>query len=259
MLTCCWPLGDDAAWPPASSTGAGRCGGATRPQVNVLLVGWTCPEAGERALGRVDAVLAGVHWHGSAFIPVRWRLPAPERVHLNPARRAGTSPGVPWSRPPEPPGQPDARAHRQSRRGPASPGTSCRERLVGGGGGPGPDAPQGEPAPTTVIGTARTARTAVLHAHTAGRAIPAIVRTACPEGEHAERTARQPGALTPTRTHQPAQTGARRAPPFSRRTSTVLTANKYRSHDKQVPFSRAISTVLANREGWVSVGGPPRG
>ena len=171
-----------------------------------------CFCVGERALGWVNAVLAGVYLGGSASMSVRWRLPAPGRVHLNPARRAGTSPGVPWSRPPEPPGQLDVRAHRQGRRGPASPGTSCRERLVGGGGGPGPDAPQGEPAPTTVIGT---------------------VRTACPEGEHAERTAQQPGAPTPTRTHQPAQTGARRAPPFSRRTSTVLASNKYRSREKR--------------------------
>ena len=33
--------------------------------------------------------------------------------------------------------------------------------------------------------------------------------------------------------------------PFSRRISTVLTRNKYRSHEQQVPFSRQTSTVLA--------------
>ena len=32
--------------------------------------------------------------------------------------------------------------------------------------------------------------------------------------------------------------------PFSRRISTVLTRNKYRSHEQQVPFSRGTSTVL---------------
>ena len=67
---------------------------------------------------------------------------------------------------------------------------------------------------------------------------------------HADNTPRRrahredhpaPGAPTPTRTHQPAQTGPLQAPP-------VLTSNKYRSHDEQVPFSRRISTVLANRK-----------
>ena len=48
------------------------------------------------------------------------------------------------------------------------------------------------------------------------------------------------------------------APPFSRRTSTVLTTNKYRSRDEQVPFSRAISTVLAEREGRAGWPGSPR-
>ena len=43
-----------------------------------------------------------------------------------------------------------------------------------------------------------------------------------------------------------------------RATSTVLTGNKYRSHDEQVPFSRAISTVLA-KEGGDGRGGGRRG
>ena len=40
-----------------------------------------------------------------------------------------------------------------------------------------------------------------------------------------------------------------------RATSTVLTGNKYRSHDEQVPFSRAISTVLAKEGGGGREGG----
>ena len=88
MLTCCWPLGDDAAWQAACVVDGG------------WPLWWGHTPSGERALGRVDAVLAGVHWHGSAFIPVRWRLPAPERVHLHSVRRTGTPPGLPWGRPP---------------------------------------------------------------------------------------------------------------------------------------------------------------
>ena len=48
---------------------------------------------------------------------------------------------------------------------------------------------------------------------------------------------------------------AARAPPFSRRISTVLASNKYRSHDEQVPFSRRISTVLTEGAGpWTPLG-----
>ena len=68
-------------------------------------------------------------------------------------------------------------------------------------------------------------------------AVFGIVRTAHP-GTSTPRDHPAPGTPAPTRTHQPAQAGPLRAPP-------VLTNNKYRSHDEQVPFSRAISTVLA--------------
>ena len=75
----------------------------------------------------------------------------------------------------------------------------------------------------------------------------------------ASRT-RRVGALTGSRPHPGEEwTLARTAPPSRSRTWTqhqpasrtapVLTANKYRSHEQQVPFSRRISTVLAVR-GW---------
>ena len=103
-------------------------------------------------------------------MPVRWRLPAPERVHLNPARRAGT----------------------------------LAEQA-------GPDASRDDPAPTTA--TARTAR---------------------PEDEHTKKTTRHPAhPPRPAPTNQPRQDHDEHHP---------------RSHDKQVPFSRRISTVLASNK-----------
>ena len=39
------------------------------------------------------------------------------------------------------------------------------------------------------------------------------------------------------------------SPPHPTRTTNTTPTNKYRSHDKQVPFSRAISTVLAKKGG----------
>ena len=42
------------------------------------------------------------------------------------------------------------------------------------------------------------------------------------------------------------RTWAQRRP--ASRTTPVLTANKYRSHEQQVPFSRPISTVLAKNK-----------
>ena len=78
-------MGPGAADPPPSGSAAGGAG-----------LRWGRAPSGERALGRVNAVLASVHLDGSASIHVRRRLPAPERVHLNPARRTGTPPGLPW-------------------------------------------------------------------------------------------------------------------------------------------------------------------
>ena len=72
--------------------------------------------------------------------------------------------------------------------------------------------------------------------------------------------ARRVGALTSSRPHPGEDRTLTRTAPPSRtrtwaqrrpasRTAPVLTANKYRSHEQQVPFSRRISTVLAVR-GW---------
>ena len=60
-----------------------------------------------------------------------------------------------------------------------------------------------------------------------------------------------PGTRRPRSHRQPRQqprpTDTPSTPP--QQISTVLTSNKYRSRDEQVPFSRQISTVLAERRG----------
>ena len=202
---------------------------------------------------------------------MRRRLPAPERVHLNPARRAGTPPGVPWGRvgtdPYLDPGgdihpsdalEPPARtssarprgllarsrpgAARQSlqvsptrghtgraggaRRLPgraaasAWPGVAAARAQAPPGTSPPPPAPCGQHAPPSCT-------------HTAGRAIPATVRTARPEDEHTEKTAwHLAHPPRPAPTNQPRQDHCKHP----------------RSHDEQVPFSRRISTVLASNK-----------
>ena len=54
---------------------------------------------------------------------------------------------------------------------------------------------------------------------------------------------RPPPVPAPALHQQPPHPPITRPPAHA--TSTVLTTNKYRSHDQQVPFSRRISTVLA--------------
>ena len=224
-------------------------------------------------------------------MPVRRRLPAPERVHLNPARRAGRPPGAPWGRvgtdPYLDPGgdihpldalelpartssarprgllarsRPGAARQslqvsptrgRTGRAGGARrlPGTSRRERLAGGG-GPGPRHLQGEPAPHHPRHRHRADST-----HRRPARTPLAGPFPPPCGQHAQKTS------TPRRPPSTRRTHPDPHPPTSpdrTTTSPVLTSNKYRSHEQQVPFSRRTSTVLANREaGGVGAPGLP--
>ena len=218
-----------------------------------------CFCVGERALGWVNAVLAGVYLGGSASIPVRRRLPAPEHVHLHSARRAGTPPGVPWGRVgTDPYLDPGGDAHPLDALEPPARTSSARPRGLLARSRLGAARQSLQVSPTR----GRTGRAG------GARRLPGRAAASAWPGVAAARAQAPPGTSPPPPAPcgQHAQkTSPPRRPPDTRRThpdphpptnpdrttasTPVLASNKYRSHDKQVPFSRT--------EGRVSVGGLP--
>ena len=176
----------------------------------------------------MNAVLTSVYQDGSAFIPVRWRLPDPERVHLHSARRAGTPPGLPWGRAGAdphpgpgggtPPGLPWGRP--PGRLSPARRAGAPAEQA-------GPGVSRDEPAhrhqlrPSVGAGTGQPGPRGLRH-----RADSTPRRRA-----HQEVTRYPAHPPRPAPTNQPRQDHCEH-PPFSRTISTVLTTNKYRSHEQ---------------------------
>ena len=206
---------------------------------------------------------------------VRWRLPAPERVHLHSARRAGRPPGVPWGRvgtdPYLDPGgdiHPLDALELPARTSSARPrGLLARSRL-----GAARQSLQVSPTRgrTGRAGGARRlpgraaasawSEVVAARAPTPPRASPPPPPSSAPRGQHAPPSCtRTPlaGPFPPSCGQHAQKASTLRGPPGNlvhppRPAPTNQPRQEHdehpRSHDEQVPFSRRISTVLTTNK-----------